>query len=384
MKPRPTPEQMHATSLRPFVASCALLLVAALMAGCTTPAGPVTHLAVHGGGAALELTIPFDAAARPAMPLYKAQGAAHPDFYSALDQLVAARDAGLLRFNSSYHARFGFFLADINGIAAAGSFWALSLDGTQADKGMGDLRLSDGDKVAWTLTSYQAQETAPPSPTTVSPAAPSGGGSSLSVVAPAATLDALATVTGTRPQGDTVELVARHGKVSNSVPVTVQGTSWTAQVPLTYGRTSLFATTSSSAARAEATLVRLAPVTLEVKYTAQPTHPASNHTVAIDIDARPAAPDYAGKDVGHPDLFTVHDLLVAWSAATGTEVSYQYSNGLGYAPTSFDGVGNPLGLGSTAPPWWCYKVNGTSADLGITLQGVAPGDRVTWEYAGCA
>ena len=45
-------------------------------------------------------------------------------------------------------------------------------------------------------------------------------------------------------------------------------------------------------------------------------------------------------------------------------------------------VGQPLT--SSAPPYWCYKLNGATADLGISLQTMAPGDVVTWEYAGCA
>ena len=86
--------------------------------------------------------------------------------------------------------------------------------------------------------------------------------------------------------------------------------------------------------------------------------------------------------MGHPPHATVHDLMVAWSTATGKAIDYSFFDGLGFSPDKIDGVGQPLT--SAAPPYWCYTLNGAHAEFGISLQQLNPGDVVAWDYGACA
>ncbi|HUR25941.1 MAG TPA: DUF4430 domain-containing protein [Candidatus Thermoplasmatota archaeon] len=130
------------------------------------------------------------------------------------------------------------------------------------------------------------------------------------------------------------------------------------------------------------TFVRLASGTFEALYTAYPMHDDISSLVWYDPGVLAASPLYEGKGTARAATFSVHDFMEAWSAQTTREIDYSYSESFGFGVNRIDGIGQPLD--SSAPPYWCYKLNGESADLGISLQPMAPGDVVTWEYAGCA
>ncbi|MHB8632939.1 MAG: hypothetical protein ACYDBQ_03080 [Thermoplasmatota archaeon] len=194
---------------------------------------------------------------------------------------------------------------------------------------------------------------------------------------------AVANLTGSVPAGEGLVLVLRHGNLSFPLQATVVGGRWMAVATPPFGDSALTAT-SSAGLQASANVTRLAQGWLAVKYTAQPTRTNTNDTVWFDVDHYGSWANYTNRDVHHPPHYTVHDFMRVWQNATGAQVAYAYSSGLGYAPIQFNGVGNPAGLGSTTPPWWCYKVDGANANLGISLEGMNPGDSVTWEYSTCA
>lgn len=160
--------------------------------------------------------------------------------------------------------------------------------------------------------------------------------------------------------------------------------AWTMETPdLPYGQTEIkvIADDGHAVARANLTVVRLAPFTFDVLYASYPAHSDSHDDVLLDIDAEESSPAYEGRDVAHPPHATVHDLMMAWSRQTGLVVDYDYGMGFGYAATHFDGVGQPLS--SALPPYWCYKLNGQYASLGLSLQKVEPGDVIAWDYGTC-
>ena len=126
------------------------------------------------------------------------------------------------------------------------------------------------------------------------------------------------------------------------------------------------------------TLVRLASVTIDVVYTASvPPRASSSDTLWMDVDAFPSAPAYAGKPRPHPDFADVHDAMVWWETVTGNTVTYSYDEAFDFGVDKINGAGNALDAGE--PPYWGYKVNGSTADKGITLMPIAPGDVITWE-----
>lgn len=179
-------------------------------------------------------------------------------------------------------------------------------------------------------------------------------------------------------------VVERAGEVFFEALTDIDG-AWSLLVtdlPYGHSQVRLFVESEAGVARANLTLVRLAPVSFEVRYTAYPAHSDFGDAVMLDVDGRISAPAYVDRDVSHPPHATIHDVLVTWSEATGIVVDYEYGNGFGYALTRIDGVGQPLD--SALPPYWCYMINGAYAQLGLTLQEVKPGDVVVWEYASCS
>lgn len=387
--------------------------LAAALAGCAAPAKATTHLTIDFFGAvrpSLESVLPFDDQARPAAALYTGNGTTHPAFYNALDQLVDWRHAGgpPLRIT---HSQYGFFLEAIDGIPAAGAstFWILSVNGAESLVGMDQVQLHEGDRVTWRLTSYDAGGAdsgggaAGPSPSggaQGSPAAngtagPTGrpttttgtgpGGLEVTIAAPAASKVPTVVVHGTVKGTARVGLAVTHaGRTPVAVAADVVAGRWSARVTLTPGTYDVSATADSGTATAKAhvALTVLANATMQVKYTAYPLHASSSDVVFYDPDQRASGPMYNGTDVQHPDAATVHDLMVTWTDQTGIAIDYDYFAGLGYSPSKFDGIGQPVS--AAAPPYWCYKLNGKTSDFGISLQPVAPGDVVLWEYAGCA
>lgn len=149
--------------------------------------------------------------------------------------------------------------------------------------------------------------------------------------------------------------------------------AWEILMPLQIGHNLVEAFTPSGGA-ANAIAVRLAEATVSAEFaSAVPQRPPIEDTVWVDIDAFASAPEYAGKNLPHPPKANVHDVLVTWTAQTGTPVEYSYSESFGFGVESIDGHG--------ALSDWCYDVNGESAPLGITGMEFKPGDVISWH--GC-
>jgi hypothetical protein len=193
---------------------------------------------------------------------------------------------------------------------------------------------------------------------------------------PAPTQAETATLTGSVNQAARVSIDGGPG-------TDVEAGRWTlVSQPLDFGRTPAVVRVEDGvhSVTADVVLVRLAPMTVQVTYTmAVPAHPPSEHTLWMDLDAFSSAPLYEGKARPHPGFANVHDAMATWSAQTGTPVEYSYHESFDFGVNKIDGVGQPLD--ASAPPYWGYEVNGETADLGITLQPLAPGDVVSWEYA---
>lgn len=209
----------------------------------------------------------------------------------------------------------------------------------------------------------------------------------LTVDAPQATQNESVTLTGTVDQPARLLVTSAGDGVATELAGldVLQAGAWTLAVPVAGGRTNLTVTAEAGVGTAQATVlaVRLLSATLEVLYTsAVPPHPDVADLVWYDPDGYASAPSYEGTTMAHPPHANVHDLMVSWSIATGKDIVYSYFDGLGFSPDKIDGVGQPLT--SAAPPYWCYEVNGQTADFGISLQELNEGDVVTWEYGACA
>lgn len=190
-------------------------------------------------------------------------------------------------------------------------------------------------------------------------------------------------------QGETAKVTgsvnhAARVSIDGGPAIDVQGGRWElVSQPLPFGHTPAKVRIEDGvhSVAVDVTFVRLASATFEALYTAYPMHEDTTDLVWYDPGLFSSAPMYAGKGTPRADTFSVHDFMVAWTTATGREIEYSYSESFGFGVNKIDGVGQPLD--SSAPPYWCYKLNGESAGLGISLQPLAPGDVVTWEYAGC-
>ncbi|MFA5943016.1 MAG: DUF4430 domain-containing protein [Candidatus Thermoplasmatota archaeon] len=181
-------------------------------------------------------------------------------------------------------------------------------------------------------------------------------------------------VIGSDGDGGDAIYVSGNTQANETWTVTLQG--------LRYGHTpvEVFADDGLSTALASATVVRMASVTIEVLYTAVvPPRASTTDTIWMDIDAFASAPAYEDKARPHPDFANVHDALVAWEAVTGNVVEYSYDDAFDFGVDKVNGAGNALDAGE--PPYWGYKVNGSTADFGISLMPLAPDDVITWELA---
>ncbi|HLE48261.1 MAG TPA: hypothetical protein VI818_08190 [Candidatus Thermoplasmatota archaeon] len=169
---------------------------------------------------------------------------------------------------------------------------------------------------------------------------------------------------------------------------TVSGNkSWT--LPLEFGSQDLNVTVAGAGLQRHdnLTLVRLALTKIIVDYGSY--HPSSPGTPKADardlwvnVDERPSAPQYAAQGAQPLDAFTAHDQLVIFEKVTGKKVEVAWSASLRqFSVSRIDGAGNPVH--SSAPPWWCYKVNDKAAD-GMSIQPVRPGDTVKWNLGTCS
>jgi hypothetical protein len=355
---------------RTLLAACLVLLSAVALAGCTAGTA-TTHVEVHFAGKADDLSadVSSDLASRPTAARYTADRIPHADGYTAHDQLEDWKAKGgpayeATAFNSAFGA--GYFLTSIAGVAADGTsaYWSLSVNGLPSDVGMSEAVLHEGDVVAWTYT--EASDNATTNATDllrVDPVQPTQTGS--------------ATLSGT---------VARDATVSvrNGPSTQASKGAWSLSVPLAaFGQTrvTLVADDGKATQAVDLVLVRLASATFETKYTAYPAHDDGSELVWYDPSTHASLAMYDGKAAPRTDQFSVHDLMVDWTAQTGKAIEYGYSESFGFSVSKIDGVGQPVD--ASLPPYWCYKVNGQTADYGISLQPLMPGDVVTWEYAGC-
>ncbi|MEA3203173.1 MAG: hypothetical protein QOI63_848, partial [Thermoplasmata archaeon] len=318
---------------------------------------------------AVDTAVIVAAGSHPAAAERTAHGAPTPPFFSAFDQLEQWSVESHVPVEVSYSSSFGFFLAKVSGLPhASEAYWSLAVNGTTSQVGMEQVPVVAGSRIAWTLTPLAA------------PAA--GGPTTLALEAPSRseTKGTVAYVNGTATPG--AKLTVRGGP---GAPTVQPDGAWSYRIEPKYGRTNLTFTADDGSATRQAAVqvVRLASATFEAKYTmAVPPHAASTDLVWYDPDERASAPLYAEKGATHPALASVHDLMATWTRQTGTAIEYGYSASFGFSVLAIDGVGAPLSNGT--PPYWCYKLDGQSASLGITLQPIAPGDTVTWEFAGCA
>jgi hypothetical protein len=228
---------------------------------------------------------------------------------------------------------------------------------------------------AATPSSSESSSTSPPvtDPLAADPA-PIG----VTVDPPAPTQTETATVTGSVNHDARVSL-------DGGPSIDVKSGRWSLTTqPLAYGQTAtrLRVEDGVHSVVANVTFVRLASGTFQAKYTAYPVHSEIRDTIWFDPSLRASLPQYDGKAAPRATTFSVHDFMVVWTTQTTKEIEYSYGDSFGFGVNKIDGIGQPLD--SSAPPYWCYKLNGATADLGISLQPMAPGDVVTWEYAGCA
>ena len=362
---------------RTLAAAVPAALLIALLAGCSGAARATTHLHVHFGGLAADVNadVASDLASRPTAAQYAKDRIAHKDGYTAHDQLEDwSRHGGqpyaATAFNSSFGA--GYFLKAIGSVSADGThaYWSLAVNGALSDVGMSDAVLKDGDTITWTYTPVAAAgngSSSSPVKVTVAPVAPTQGDK--------------ATVAGTVDRPTKLTVMASVGDAVGFQTTVQADKAWSAQVPLAYGHNSVEAFAADGGA-ANVTIVRLASGTFVAKYTAYPIHPDTTDTVWYDPGTFASAPQYAGKSAPRADTFSVHDFMADWTAQTGKAIEYGYSDSFGYSVSKIDGVGQPVT--ASAPPYWCYKLDGQTADLGISLEPFAPGQTLTWEYAGCA
>jgi hypothetical protein len=204
----------------------------------------------------------------------------------------------------------------------------------------------------------------------------------ITLAAPAPTHEATALLQGTvdRPADLTVQAMREKGPILFTTQVHANAT-WSLAVPVPVGHTRLEVSTTDGGF-ANVTAIRLAFATFEAKYTAYPVHADSTDLVWFDPDTLASASMYVGKEAPRAAQYTVHDFMVDWTTQTGTPIDYGYSGSFGYSVSKIDGVGQPVD--ASAPPYWCYKLNGTTADLGISLEPMPTAATLTWEYAGCA
>lgn len=365
----------HARSRAASAAASLLLLLPVLaLAGCTDDGSVTTRLEIRFGGekedAAYKVRSDLDS--RPTAAMYERDGIPHPDAYTVHDQLEDwSRQTRKTYATTSYQDTgfgAGYFLTGLDGVDAEGSssYWALTVDGQESATGMGEATLSAGSVVVWTLTSIDAAAPADdtdPIGVTIDPVPPTRGET--------------ATITGSVNRPATVS-------IDGGPSIEVEGGRWSLESsPLPYGQQVVRLRVEDGARSVvrDVLLVRLAMATMEAVFTASPDHEDLRHEVWYDPQRLASASMYEGTDAERATSYSVHDLMVDWTAQTGTAVEYGGPGAFGFSVDAIDGIGQPLD--SSLPPYWCYKLNGESATLGISLQTVAPGDVVTWEYSTC-
>lgn len=387
---------------RTIVLTLCILTSTVLLAGCSS-SGPTTHLRVDFGGVppTADADLPFDPASRPADAYYKRSGMNH-SAYTAFDQLVQWADATHTPVEIQSFS-WGDCLGRIAGVPAIAScdvnataYWILNVNGADAMEGMGTYVLRAGDRVTWTLTPASVIPSEPQSATSGSgsPGAaqnvvPAPAGGDLLLVAPpfVETTDGVVDITGTASAGAALSFAVQANiPVADKGDLVRDGEAWALHMELPDGATAatITFTADDGVATTSATtrLVRLGQGVFVVDYKGVET--AREDTVWYDWTNHTSAPMYETTDVTHPDYYTVHDFMAAWSEQTGVPIVMSYYDGVGYFVNSIDGVGTPGTIGDTtgAGPW-CYNLNGTSADLGISQQAMQPGDVVEW-VLGCA
>ena len=160
--------------------------------------------------------------------------------------------------------------------------------------------------------------------------------------------------------------------------------TWNAAIALTPGRNviNITADDGRSTETAQFVVVREVSGMVVIQYNNYPGQSDSRDEVWIDPDALASASMYAAQGADHPGFANVHDLLVAWEDQTGNAITYGWSESFGFSISDINGAGNPVT--ASAPPWWCYGVEGRDSVLGITLEPFEPGMVVTWDLGTCS
>lgn len=191
------------------------------------------------------------------------------------------------------------------------------------------------------------------------------------------------TATGTVDRAVTLDFAVSDGQANL---FSVGPGEWTADVELDVHGFNTVAVTAAAddGSFAELTLDvnALAPARLTLDFGSASSTPPTDDSFWVDMTTHASGPMY--DDVGgrHPDMVTVHDVMVVWEAATGHSVDYSYSERYSaFNVERIDDEGNALSAGE--PPWWCFDVNGERADFGISLQPFTPGDRIDWDLGTC-
>ncbi len=99
----------------------------------------------------------FDARDRPSESSYQAEGAAHPDMFTAHDLIDVWASAQGHTYNVTWFAfgsSGGFFLDDVGGVSAAGHYWAVGINGDDAAVGMSELQVASGSTITLTLKPF--------------------------------------------------------------------------------------------------------------------------------------------------------------------------------------------------------------------------------------
>jgi len=105
-------------------------------------------------------------------------------------------------------------------------------------------------------------------------------------------------------------------------------------------------------------------------------------TVGFDPSHRPALLEYDGRDVEHPDHYTVHDLMVQWSEDEGVPVQTGYFDGIGFSLDAIDGVAGDFSDGAC---WfWSLSIDGEASEVGMGEVEVRDGTAVAWTYTDCS
>lgn len=106
---------------------------------------------------ALQEEVWIDIDSRPAAPFYEAEGAVHPDLFSAHDQLRLFAEITGLSVEASYFPSFqGFLLDKIDACPRAQAegvpWWTFFVNGEEASQGMSLQPVAAGDVILWQMT----------------------------------------------------------------------------------------------------------------------------------------------------------------------------------------------------------------------------------------